>query len=71
MGPNESRVIMTAGNLSGASLAAPTGLGFFPNGDLMLCNSGNGNGPDAIYRLHDDNGNGSCTTMRARQARGW
>ncbi len=60
-GALESRVILTAANLSGASLSAPTGNGFFPNGDYMICNSGSGTNvnPDAVYRLHDANGNGN------------
>ncbi len=59
MGPGESRVIMTASNASGASVSAPTGIGFFGNGDLMVCNSGSASAPDAIYRLHDFNGDGT------------
>lgn len=59
-GAGESRIILTTSNLSGASLSSPTGVGFFPNGDIMVCNSGSGVNvnPDAIYRLHDANSDG-------------
>ena len=54
-----SRLILTSTNASGASTTVPSGIGFFPDGDILLCNSGNSLGPDALYRLHDDNSNGT------------
>ena len=48
-GATESRIILTAANASGASLSSsPTGNGFFPNGDYMICNSGSASAPDAV-----------------------
>lgn len=57
----ESRVVATAGNLSGASTNVPSGVAFMSNGDLLIDNSGSGTTtvfPDAIYRCHDINGDG-------------
>jgi hypothetical protein len=54
----ESRVMLDAGNASGAVTNSPTGVGFFPNGDIMVCNSGTTTTPDAVYRLHDLNSDG-------------
>jgi len=54
----ESRVILDAGNASLAVTASPTGIGFFPNGDIMVCNAGTTTSPDAVYRLHDLDGDG-------------
>ena len=57
----ESRVILTAGNASGATTNVPSGVTFMSNGDLLIDNSGSGTTvvfPDAIYRCHDIDGNG-------------
>jgi len=56
--PGESRVMLDGSNASGAVTNSPTGIGFFPNGDIMICNAGTTSTPDAIYRLHDLNGDG-------------
>lgn len=55
----ESKVMMTGA--AGFNVDAPTGVGFFPNGDFMGCNSGNTSlgTQDNIVRLHDFNSNGS------------
>jgi hypothetical protein len=58
LGPGESRVILDSTNASGASTQTPTGIGFFPDGDILVCNSGTSTTPDAIYRLHDLDGDG-------------
>jgi hypothetical protein len=59
-GAGESVVFADMDNLSGHSLAFPTGAAFDSLGRMYISNSGNSFGPDAIYRLQDLNGDGTA-----------
>ncbi len=54
LGATESRVVLTGANASGATITAPSGVGFFPGSDPAYVNAGAGANPDAIYRLHEN-----------------
>ncbi len=59
-GESESVVFADMDNLSGKSLAFPTGAAFDSHGRMYISNAGNNFGPDAIYRLQDLNGDGTA-----------
>jgi hypothetical protein len=59
-GAGESVVFADMDNLSGHSLAFPTGAAFDSQGRMYVSNAGNNFGPDAIYRLQDLNGDGTA-----------
>ena len=56
----ESMVFADAANLSGVSLAFPTGAAFDSSCRLYVTNAGNAFGNDGIYRLVDNNADGDA-----------
>ncbi|HYE61424.1 MAG TPA: hypothetical protein VD997_05470 [Phycisphaerales bacterium] len=55
----ESRLLSDVSNASGASTAAPSGGSFMPSGDVLVVNSSNASGCDAVYRCRDVNADGN------------
>ena len=56
MGLGESRIAADVSSASGLTVSAPSGFAFDALSRLYVTNAGNANGPDAVYRLEDLNG---------------